>query len=348
MKRKPTIRDVARKTNLSISTVSLVLNNKANVSNETRQKVQEVITSLGYHPQRSARGLASRSSGNIGFILTDDHFSQAEPFYTKIFLGTEFEARKHNYYVLLTTVARTVKETKEVPRFLLEHNVDGIIIAGKIGASWISYIRERNIPVVLIDYDLPRLNVSSVMMDNKTGSRLIVEHLHKGGHTKIGFIGGDIQHPSIAERYDGYRLAMEELKLPIQDSFSFIDEPNTQIINGFEAAKKIFFNKSERPTAIFAANDAMAIGCIQYLKQAKWKIPNDVAIAGFDNIEAGLHIEPRLTTINVLKEEMGSLALRRIVEMIKDKADVTTRTLTPVELVVRESCGVKKNQLILD
>ncbi|HEX9614557.1 MAG TPA: LacI family DNA-binding transcriptional regulator, partial [Bacteroidota bacterium] len=136
MKQRPTIKDVARKAGLSLSTVSLVLNEKENVSVETRTKVLKIINELDYHPRRSARGLASKLTGNIGFILTDDHFTQAEPFYTKIFLGTEFEARKHNYYVLLTTVGRTVKESAEVPRFLLEQNVDGVVIAGRIGVSW--------------------------------------------------------------------------------------------------------------------------------------------------------------------------------------------------------------------
>jgi len=189
VKRRLTIRDVAKKASLSVSTVSLVLNNKPDVSEQTRRRVQQVIAELGYHPRRSARGLASKASGNIGFILTEDHFSQAEPFYTKIFLGTEFEARNHNFYVLLTTVGRTLRESKEVPRFFLEQNVDGVIVAGKISTSWIEYIRDWNLPVILIDYDLPNHNVSSVVIDNRRGASAVVEHLLKRGHTKIGFIG---------------------------------------------------------------------------------------------------------------------------------------------------------------
>src|SRR5690349_3574720 len=131
MKRRPTIHDVAKRAELSISTVSLVLNNKSNVSESTREKVLQIIAELGYHPQRSARGLASSLSGNLGFILSEDHFSQAEPFYTKIFLGTEFEARAHNYYILLTTVETAPRADSTPPRFLLEQNVDGVIIAGK-------------------------------------------------------------------------------------------------------------------------------------------------------------------------------------------------------------------------
>jgi LacI family transcriptional regulator len=342
MKSRPTIRDVAKKAGLSLSTISLVLNNKGYVSDKNKQKVQRIIKELDYHPQRSARGLASQLSGNIGFILTEDHFSQSEPFYTRIFLGTEFEARNHNYYILLTTVRKNVKETSEIPRFFLEHNVDGVIIAGKIGSSWIEYINSRHIPLLLVDYIAPR--VSNITIDNGAGAELVVQHFLKGGHRKIGFIGGDINHPSIHERFIQYQNVLLAAGIVLSEKWYCIDQPNTTSADGYEAIKKIFNGNDDRPTAIFAANDAMALGCMQYLKENGFKIPRDVAIAGFDNIEAGLHIEPRLTTVNVHREEMGKLAVQRIVEMIKEKSGVVTRTITPIELVVRDSCGIKTDQ----
>ena len=348
MKIKQTIKDVAKKSGYSVSTISLVVNKKPNVAKKAREEIQKVIDELGFHPQRSARGLASSASGNIGFIATNEHFTHAEPFYTKVFLGTEFEARKYHYYVLLTTVGYTMKETDEIPRFLLEHNIDGVIIAGKIGSSWLDYIRKRNIPLLLVDYELPRSPYSSVVMDNRTGARLVVQHLRKGGHTKIGFIGGDMEHPSIGERYHAFREELESAGLPIKESWTCIDGPDTRLVDGHEAAKKIFFDRSDRPTAVFAANDIMAIGCMRYLKDAGLKVPNDVAVVGFDNIEAALHVEPRLTTVNVHREELGSLAVRRIVEMIKDKSTVVTKTLVPVELIVRESCGIESEPTVSD
>ena len=339
MKRKPTIRDVAKKAGLSPSTISLVLNNKGYVSENNRKKILSIIEELDFHPQLSARGLASQISGNIGFILTEDHFSQSEPFYTRIFLGTEFEARKHNYYILLTTVGKNVKETKEIPRFLLEHNVDGVIIAGKIGSSWIEYITNKNMPILLVDYVAPR--VSNISIDNRAGAELVLHHFLNGGHKKIGFIGGDIRHPSIHERFSQYQNVLLAAGITPSEHWYQIDQTNTTQSDGYAAAKKIFTDSDNTPTAIFAANDALAIGCMQYLKEHGIKIPKDVAIAGFDNIEAGLHVEPRLTTVNVHREEMGSLAVRRIVEMVKEKSGVVTKTITPVELVVRDSCGIK-------
>ncbi len=348
MNKKPNIKDVAKKAGLSLSTVSLVINNKSRVSKETRDKVKKIISELNYHPQRSGRFLASKLSGNIGFILTEDHFSKSEPFYTRIFLGTEFEARKSNYYVLLTTVNFNVKDTKEIPRFLLESNIDGVIIAGKIGSSWIDYLRERNIPLLLVDFDKPDKGVSTVLIDNFEGAKLAVSHLAKGGHKKIGFIGGDIEHPSISDRYSGYRYTMNNLNLSISDSYICITEPETQSVNGYNAAKKIFQNKSNIPSALFIANDAMAVGCMRYLKENGKKIPADVAIVGFDNVEMGFLSEPRLTTINVHREEIGSIAVKRMVEMIKEKTELRTKTITNVELVVRESCGIKINNPVKD
>lgn len=156
MKKKHSIEDVAHIAGLSVSTVSLVINNRGNVSPLTRQKVLEVVERLSYHPMRSARGLASKTSGNLGFILTENHFSQAEPFYTKIFLGTEFESRNHDYYILLTTVPKTFGSGRQIPRFLLERNVDGVIVAGKVNAKLIDYIDSIGIPIVLVDFEASR------------------------------------------------------------------------------------------------------------------------------------------------------------------------------------------------
>jgi LacI family transcriptional regulator len=344
LKPRPTIEDVAAKAGLSVSTVSLVLNNKSNVSDETRARVNSVISALNYHPQRSARGLATHSSGNIGFILTDEHFSSAEPFYTRIFLGTEVEARNHSYYVLLTTVADTVSGTKMLPRFFLEHNVDGVIIAGKIGSSWIEYVREKNLPLLLIDYEVANQRVSSVTMDNHEGGRLAVEHFLKLGHTKIGFIGGDIKHPSIAGRYNAYRETLDARGIKVSPSWVSIEEPSPRFENGYRAAKQILSNKTTRPTAIFAANDALALGCMYYCKQAGLAIPESLAVMGFDNVESGLQSQPRLTTINVHREEMGGIAVRRLVEMITKESTVVERITTPVELVIRDSCGGKSGE----
>ncbi len=341
LKKRPTIEDVARLTQLSVSTVSLVINNRGYVSPETRKKVLKVVRELSYHPTRSARGLASKTSGNLGFILSEDHFSQVEPFYTKIFLGTEFEARDHNYYILLTTVSRSFRKSQGAPRFLLERNVDGVIIAGKVSPGLIDFIDSFGLPVVLVDYQTPKKQHSAVLMDNRGGAHSAVEHLIAAGHRAIGFIGGDLGHPSITERLLGYREALEEHGLARDSLLVSGNEPELRSEDGANATKKLL-ERGVKPTAIFAANDAMAIGSLRYLRQRGVRVPQDIAIVGFDDIEMSLHVDPPLTTVRVFKEEMGKLAVIRLVDMIKSKQRLVVTTLVPVELVVRNSTGGKE------
>jgi LacI family transcriptional regulator len=339
MKRSPTIDDVAKKTSLSISTISLVINNKPHVSEKTRQKVLQAIAELNYHPHRSARGLASNSSGNIGFIVSDDHFSQAEPFYTKIFLGTEFEARDHDYYVLLTTVGKRFSKTNSsIPRFLLERNVDGVIIAGKISEKLVEYIEKLGLPIVSIDYVPARKRISTVMIDNRGGVRAAIQHLIRNNHEAIAFVGGDLGHPSIAERFEEYKASLEENNIAYQPSLVIVDEKDTRVLNGYNAIERMLKNGG-KPTAILAANDAMAIGCMRYLKLKGVRIPADMAIVGFDDIDMSSHIEPRLTTVRVFKEKLGKLAVQLLVDSMKSGTEIITTITVPVELVVRESSG---------
>ncbi|HEX9653012.1 MAG TPA: LacI family DNA-binding transcriptional regulator [bacterium] len=340
MSRDITIKDVAQKAKVSEATVSFVLNNRNNIREETRQRVLKVIEKLNYHPKRTARGLASKKSGNIGFILTDAHFSRSEPFYTKIFLGTEFEARKYNYYILLTTVSNTFS-TNEIPRFLLEKDVDGIILAGRVSTKLIDYIQKLALPLVLVDFYVPRSRASTVLIDNEHGAFEAVTHFIRHGHRRLAFIGGDLNHPSISERLQGYLRALEESGIEFIPELAITDEIYTGSEDGHKAAKKLLA-VNPRPTAIFAANDAMAIGAMKCLKEHGLRVPEEVAVIGFDDIEDDFHIEPHLTTMRVPKEELGALAVRRIVEMIEaGKPGITTNHI-PVELVVRKSCGTHR------
>lgn len=331
-----TIKDVAKRANVSLSTVSLVINKKKNVSVETEKKVLQAIDDLNFHPRHSARGLASKKSGNIGFILTDDHFSRAEPFYTKIFLGTEFQARQHNYYILLTTVQKDFsKET--IPRFLLERNVDGLILAGNIPEKLITYINKNyTMPVVYIDYVPTKGRSFAVLIDNDDGAKMAVEHLIDKGHKDIAFIGGDASHPSMFSRYIGYTQALSQAGIPINKNIIIKDEPNTGEDDGQNATCKLL-QTHENFTAIFAGNDAMAFGCMQCLKSKNIAVPQQVALVGFDDVDVARQMEPRLTTVRVDKEGMGALAVKKLVDMITKDKEEYGKTMVPVQLIIRDS-----------
>lgn len=332
----PTIKDVAKKAGVALSTASLVLNDRPNVNPVTKERVLQAIRELNYHPRRHARALASQKTGNIGFILTEDHFSRAEPFYTKIFLGTEFESRKYNYYILLTTVPSNFRIETDLPRFLRERNVDGVLFAGRVPAALTEHIRQLELPHVYIDFSPRHEQSNAVMIDNLLGASLAVRHLIELGHRRIAFIGGDISHPSIATRLEGYKQTLLQAQLAIDEDLIESKESYTASEDGYRAAEKLIARHASF-TAIFAANDAMAIGAMQCLKKHERQIPAEVSVVGFDDVEAGTHTQPQLTTVRVDKEELGAIASRRLVEMIETKKEFLGKVFTPVELVVRQS-----------
>jgi len=322
-----------------MSTVSLVINSSGYVRDETRDKVLRTVQELGYHPTRSARGLASRTSGNIGFILTDDHFSQAEPFYTRIFLGAEFEARRHPYYLILTTISKRFNPEMYLPRFILERHVDGIIFAGKVNEKIIDYVNSLSLPIVLVDYSLRKNDLPSILIDNENGARMATRHLIRGGHRTIGFVGGDIKHPSIAGRLEGFRSEMRDHGVEVGEDLVVVGERDTRFANGYRAFDRLMENNSSM-TAVVTANDAMAFGCMQNAGRRNMSIPEDLAIVGFDDVETCVHVEPRLTTVRVAKEEMGKRAVQYIVDTLQSKTRTIMTARVPVTLVVRESTGI--------
>lgn len=331
-----TIKDVAKKAGVSTATVSLVVHDHKRISPETRKKVLKVIKQLNYYPSRSARGLVSKKTGNIGFILTEDHFLKTEPFYTRIFLGTEFATRETNYYVLLTTVNSDYTNGEPLPRFLEEKSVDGIIIAGKVPHLLIERIKQIGIPFVFVDYHPTSGAYPAVMIDNIKGGVLATKHLIDQGHRKIGFVGGDLNHPSISDRLYGYRKALNQASIDVNESYISIEEQNTTKQTGYSAAEKLF-NSSPDITAVFACNDAMALGVLQYLKEHSYKVPEDVSLIGFDDVESDVLVEPTISTIKVPKIELGVEAMKLIVSVVENNDVSPKKTLIPVELVIRES-----------
>jgi LacI family transcriptional regulator len=336
--KRPTIKDVAREAHCSLSTVSLVVNNTGYVSNETRERVLKVVKDLGYHATRSARGLASKTSGNIGFVLRDDHFDQAEPFYTRVFLGAEFAAGQRGYYVLLSTVNQKFREPEGFPRFLLERNVDGLIIAGRVPMPFLTSVSRFNIPIVLVDFEVKRKRSSAVLIDNRAGAHAAVRHLVSLGHRRIAFVCGDINHPSLAERLEGYRETLAEHGIAEPAGMVDTTEPDSRIANGANAMARIL-RQPHLPTAVFAGNDATAIGCIQEIQRAGLRIPEDISVVGFDDVELSALMHPPLTTVRVFKEELGRLAIETLVHIITEESSTLITKHVPAELVVRGSTG---------
>lgn len=333
----PTIKDVARKAGVSIATVSLAIHNNKRIPTLTRNKVLRAIKELNYHPSRSAKGLVTKTTGNIGFVLTDDHFLKTEPFYTMIFLGTEFVTRGNDYYVLLATVSKDFKEGDDLPRFILERSVDGVIIAGKVPTSFIQKLTKYDIPFVFVDYFPPVGDHCVVMIDNIRGGYLATKHLIDLGHKEISFIGADVTHPSILDRLTGYKQALENSGIEIKQTNLIHDEDYPGRQNGYIAAKRLL-ETNKNITAIFSCNDAMAIGVMQYCSDNHINIPGDVSLVGFDDVEADLLLNPPLTTVRVPKVELGMEAMNVMVNLLSNKSGYRAKKIVvPIELIIRNS-----------
>ncbi len=256
-------------------------------------------------------------------------------------MGTEFAARGNEFYILLTTVPSDYNIGDRLPRFVVERNVDGIIIAGKVPDDLINSLQKYNLPLVFVDYYPLNNKYSVVLIDNISGGVKAVQHLINYGHKEIGFIAGDIHHPSIKNRFQGYKMALEEAGLAYDTNYYVIDEDTPARENGYRAAKKLL-KMNKKISAIFACNDAMAIGVVQYLKENKIKIPDDISIIGFDNVEADLSLDPPLSTISVEKTEMGIEATRLMTEILKNKVKTIKKVLVPVNLICRKSTSQLK------
>ena len=339
MPSRATISDVAALADVSISTVSLVINDKGAVADATRTRVRSAAARLGYTPSRTARGLAAGRTGNLGFVLSENHFCQSEPFYTRVFLGAEFEARRRGLYVLLSTVPEHY-DAAHAPRFLQEHSVDGVVVAGHVDGAFLDALDRSGIPFVLADY--ARDGAPSVQVDNKGGAALVAGHLVDRGHTCVAYLGADLAHPSMAARCSGFASAMTALGHPVpSDRVVTADGPADRAA-GARLAVRLF---DDLPQAVFCGNDALALGVLDIARDRGLSVPEDLAVVGFDDVEGAALSTPPLTTVRVCKEQLGEVALGLLAEQAPsprakprvrlDRAAPVTRIAT--DLVVRAS-----------
>jgi LacI family transcriptional regulator len=310
MHARATITDVAAEAGVSISTVSLVMNGKGAVADATRSRVQTAATRLGYTPSRSARGLAAGRTGNLGFVLREDHFCRSEPFYTRVFLGAEFEARRRGLYVLLATVPEHYGPD-DAPRFLQEHTVDGVVVAGRVDDAFLDALGRSGIPFVLADYAWH--GAAAVQLDNEGGAALVAAHLVGRGHTRVGFLGADRGHPSMAARSTGFTSAMAAAGHALPDGLVVASDAGADRKAGADLAGRLL-DGPDRPTAVFCANDALALGLIDAARARGLDVPGDVAVVGFDDVEGAALATPPLTTVRVYKEQLGEVALGLLAE----------------------------------
>lgn len=331
------IKEVAKRSGYSIATVSRVFSKGEMVKNSTKQKILKLADELNYIPNPIARSLSKQSTDTIGVILPD-LFGE---FFMDIIHGIDEEAYKQNRFVIVSSSHSKRNFLETLVEFMGSGRVDGVIlmtsqiddIVGKI-------IKKSKRPIVFINAGDDLKNIVNFKINNYEGAFSIVEHLilaHK--YKRIGFIKGPEDNYDAFERAKGYYKALTQYKQFINENM--ILSGNFLVEGGYESFKKLFKHK-QKPDAIFAANDMMAIGAYQAAKEMNINIPDDVAIVGFDDINLSQFLIPRLTTVHVPIFDLGSRAVNHLLNIIKNKNSKPFVEILPTKLMIGESCGCKK------
>lgn len=330
-----TIRDIAQATGVSATTVSNVIHGKSNrVSAETIQNINDAIKRLGYVPNMSARALVSNSSKVIGFInhvITDENANFMEdPFHSSSIGAIENILRENGYYLML----RTVKTAEELVAFLQNWNVDGLFFTGVFKDKFFESIDGLNIPVVLIDSYVHPPHICNVGLEDFTGSYHATCHLIEKGHRNIAFASPSIKDGGVLqERFLGYKAALAEHGIPFHKEYVFQQEMD--IVSCALVSDEIM--KFPEITGLVVTADIMAAGIIRGLHSHGKRVPDDISVVGFDDINIAQLITPALTTIHQDMNLKGRLAVEYMLQLLAGKHPESTSITLPTRLVIRDS-----------
>lgn len=328
-----TIKDVAREAGVSVATVSRVFSGKGPVQKDTQRRVLEVAARLCYVPNAAARSLTTNRTGTLGVLLPDLYGE----FFSEVIRGIDLAARKSGFHVLVSSSHSDRSEVEAVLR-ALRGRVDGLIVMSpEADAQALRANLPPALPVVLLNCRVEGGGFESINIDNYGGALGMTRHLLGLGHRRIAFVQGAPGNHDAQERRRGYRDALrtyggdwsEELEIP----GDFGEE------SGYRAGAALL-SLDQRPTAVFAANDAMAIGLLSALQEARVRVPDDLAVAGFDDIPIARFLTPALTTVRVAIAELGGRAMERLLTALEegDGRQLSYEVL-PTSLVIRGSCG---------
>ena len=334
---KLNIDDIARLAYVSRSVVSRVLNDRPNVSNEARERVQAVIEKYNYRPSATARSLATDRTYEISILAPrkkDEVFANA--FWSLVFLGISEECTKRGYFVSLSMISGEM-EAHLNDRIVHGHNFDGYVLISKTVADQVvPALRKRNLPTVLIGHDPAFPDLDSVEGDNFTGGHQATEHLIGLGHRRIAALMGPLHAQESIDRLEGYKQALLDAGLPLDQAL--IAEGDYSQQSGCERTPHLL-GPTPRLTAIFCANDAMAAGVLLALHRAGLAVPGDVSVVGYDDLPNSQYTIPPLTTVRQPIYEMGRHAADRVIDQIEGTRKEPVHTKLDVELVMRESCS---------
>jgi LacI family transcriptional regulator len=330
----PTIRDVAKRAGVAPITVSRVINNSGYVSQEKRDRVEAAVAELDYVPNILAQSFRSKQTRTIALILTDI----TNPFWTDVAHGVEDAAREHKFNVILCNTDESESRQVEYVSVLMQKQVDGILLVpARSTPEATGAIQKQGTAVVVLDRQVPTADVDVVRCDSEGGAYQLVQHVLSLGHRRVAVLTGPKDVSSAQDRVIGYRRAFLDANIDIIEDLIFYGK--FVQASGYEMAQRALL-VTPQPTALFAANNFIAIGAWRALRDAGLHIPKDITLVAFDDLPAGLVVDPFLTVAAQPGYEMGKQATELLLDRLtSDTPTKPQRIVLPTQLIIRHSSG---------
>lgn len=342
-----TIKDVAKLANVATSTVSRVISDNPVISNKTKEKVKAAMEHLGYHPNLNARSLANKSSKAFGIILPNAaHVVFQNPFFPEVLRGISAKAHEEGYVLYLSTGQSNDQVFEEVVQMVQGKRVDGVILLySLVDDQIITYLKEINFPFVLIGKPYKNSNtINYVDNDNYRASKKATEYLIQLGHSRIAFIGGNLDLVVTIDRLEGYEKALRINSIPYRNEHvirqQFVKE-------GGEDAVVALMSLNEPPTALVVTDDVMTLGVYQMLNKVGLSIPKDLSIVSFNNLMISEMSVPPMTTVDINIFGLGNEATKLLIEQIRNPEFPKRHIVLPTKLIERESCHILNKHLVI-
>ncbi|MBI4674568.1 MAG: LacI family DNA-binding transcriptional regulator [Chloroflexi bacterium] len=338
MSNRLTIIEIAKHSGVSRSTVSRVINDDPNVNTETRERVRAVMQKLNFHPNVAARGLAAGKTRILGLVIpmgVSALFS--DPYFPQLIQGISAACNQHNYSTMLW-LADPEYERRMIQQIVSSGLIEGVIVASALNDDpVVEALMQRQIPFVLVGRHPTHTNLAYVDVDNRVSARDAVLYLMRLGYQRVATIAGPHNMIAGVDRLNGYKDALKTRG--IAPDPNLIAEGDFSEGGGYQEMQRLL---RHAPDAVFVASDAMALGAMRALREAGKRVPDDIALVGFDDMPFAAHTEPPLTTVRQPIHRAGFVATETLLALIAEGANAPRRVILPTELVIRETCGAHR------